>query len=90
MIVYFSGTGNSRFAAEFLAKQLGDELLDAGRRIKTGEMDRLHSNRPWVFAAPIYAWRMANVMAEKSAMPGSMPLNCARKRGCTTRVFWKW
>ena len=30
MIVYFSGTGNSRFAAEFLAKRLGDELLDAG------------------------------------------------------------
>ena len=29
MIIYFSGTGNSRFAAEFLAKQLGDELLDA-------------------------------------------------------------
>ena len=28
MIVYFSGTGNSRFAAEFLAKQLNDELLD--------------------------------------------------------------
>ena len=27
MIVYFSGTGNSRFAAEFLARQLGDELL---------------------------------------------------------------
>ena len=64
MIVYFSGTGNSRFAAEFLAKQLGDELLDAGRRIKTGERGSLHSDRPWVFAAPIYAWRMANVMAE--------------------------
>ena len=53
MIVYFSGTGNSRFAAEFLAKQLGDELLDAGRRMKTGERDSLHSDRPWVFAAPI-------------------------------------
>ena len=39
MIVYFSGTGNSRFAAEFLAKQLDDDLLDAGRRIKTGERD---------------------------------------------------
>ena len=63
MIVYFSGTGNSRFAAEFLAKRLGDELLDAGRRMKTGERDSLHSDRPWVFAAPIYAWRMANVMA---------------------------
>ena len=33
MIVYFSGTGNSLFAAEFLAKQLGDELLDAGKRL---------------------------------------------------------
>ena len=62
MIIYFSGTGNSRFAAEFLAKQLGDELLDAGQRIKSGEQDELHSERPWVIAAPTYAWRMANVM----------------------------
>ena len=30
MIVYFSGTGNSRYAAESLAHQLGEELLDAG------------------------------------------------------------
>lgn len=64
MVVYFSGTGNSRFAAEYLAKQLGDELLDAGERIKTGVRDTLHSDRSWVIAAPIYAWRMANVMAE--------------------------
>jgi len=64
MVVYFSGTGNSRFAAEFLAKQLRDELLDAGQRIKAGNGDTLHSDRPWIFAAPIYAWRMANVMTE--------------------------
>ena len=64
MIVYFSGTGNSRFAAEFLAKQLNDELLDAGRRMRSGERDSFRSERPWVFAAPIYAWRMANVMTE--------------------------
>ena len=64
MIVYFSGTGNSRFAAEFLAKQLGDELLDAGKRMKTEEKGRLYSDRPWVFVAPVYAWRMANVMAD--------------------------
>ena len=64
MIVYFSGTGNSRFAAEFLAKQLNDELLNAGQRMKAGEKDTLHSDRPWVFVAPIYAWRMANVLSE--------------------------
>ena len=64
MIIYFSGTGNSRFAAEYLAKQLQDELLDAGRRMKAGEKDSFHSDRPWVFVAPVYAWRMANVLAE--------------------------
>ena len=64
MVIYFSGTGNSRFAAEFLAKQLNDELLDAGRRMRSGERDSFRSERPWVFAAPIYAWRMANVMTE--------------------------
>lgn len=63
MIIYFSGTGNSRFAAEFLAKQLDDELLNAGQRIKSGEQDELYSERPWVITSPIYAWRMANVMA---------------------------
>lgn len=34
MIVYFSGTGNSRYAAELLAQRLEDELLDAGVWIK--------------------------------------------------------
>ena len=30
MIIYFSGTGNSRFAAEFLAKELQDEIINVG------------------------------------------------------------
>ena len=64
MVVYFTGTGNSRFAAEYLANQLGDELIDAGQRIKTGEQDTLHSDRSWVFVSPTYAWRMANVLSE--------------------------
>ena len=75
MIVYFSGTGNSRFAAEYLAKQLGDELLDASQRMKVGERDSIRSDRPWIFAAPIYAWRMANVMAEyirRTELTGSL------------------
>lgn len=64
MIIYFSGTGNSRFAAQYLAKQLNEELLDAGQRIKAGEKGDLASDRPWIFAAPIYAWRMAGILEE--------------------------
>ena len=33
MILYFSGTGNSRYAAELLSEQLNVELLDLGKRI---------------------------------------------------------
>ena len=64
MIVYFSGTGNSRFAAETLARQLQDEVLDAGRQMKAGEPGVLHSDKPWVFVSPVYAWRMARVLTE--------------------------
>jgi len=64
MIVYFSGTGNSRYAAESLAHQLGEELLDAGRRIKAGDKGELCSERPWVFVAPTYAWQMPHVFEE--------------------------
>ena len=64
MIVYFSGTGNSRYAAEFLAHQLNDTVLDAGRRIKAEDRGGLHSENPWVFVAPTYAWQMPHVFEE--------------------------
>ena len=35
MIIYFSGTGNSRYAAQKLAAYLGDELTDAGHDDKS-------------------------------------------------------
>ena len=56
VILYFSGTGNSRFAARLLAKELGEELRDAGERIKAGDLSPLHSQRPWIVVAPPYVW----------------------------------
>lgn len=64
MVVYFSGTGNSRYAAEFLAHRLGEELMDAGRRMKEGDVGELHSERPWVFVAPTYAWQLPHVFED--------------------------
>ncbi len=74
MVVYFSGTGNSRFAAKILADALGDELLDAGTLIKSGASGELCSERPWVFVAPTYAWRMPRVFEQilrKTRLVGS-------------------
>lgn len=64
MIVYFTGTGNSRFAAKELAKHLDDVLFDAGAAIKAGKKAVLSSEKPWVFAAPTYSWRMPRLFSD--------------------------
>lgn len=63
MVVYFTGTGNSRYCARMLASKLGDELIDAGAIIKSGVKEELSGDRPWVFVGPTYAWQMARVFA---------------------------
>ncbi len=64
MILYFSGTGNSRYIAELLADCLQDSLLDAAGCIKRGEEPALVSEKPYVVVAPVYAWRLPRVLAD--------------------------
>lgn len=64
MVVYFSGTGNSRYCADFLAKALGDEVLDAFHFIRDGVAAELLSEKPWVFVCPTYAWRLPRVFRD--------------------------
>ncbi len=57
MIIYFTGTGNSKYLAELTAEQLGDTAVDAAGLIKSGETPEFTSEKPYVFVAPVYAWR---------------------------------
>ena len=61
MIVYFSGTGNSRYCAQYLARQLGDELLDAAHYIRHQIAADLITGSPWVFVCPTYAWQLPRI-----------------------------
>ncbi len=61
MIIYFTGTGNSRFLANRLAELLGDAPVDATAYIKKGEHPSFTSEQPYVFVAPTYAWRLPRV-----------------------------
>lgn len=61
MIVFFSGTGNSRYAAACLADQLGETLQDATPWIRQDQAAALHSDRPWIFVAPTYAWQLPRI-----------------------------
>ena len=58
MILYFSGTGNSRFAAEKIAEITGDELVCLNNYIKDGIAGDFVSGKPFVLVCPTYAWRV--------------------------------
>lgn len=61
MIIYFSGTGNSRYAAQMFGEQLQDQVIDAGQWIKKGQRGEFESERPWVFVSPTYAWQLPHI-----------------------------
>ena len=65
MVFYFSGTGNSQFVAFRLAELLAEEeAVSINQYLKAGGPAAFHSERPLVFVAPTYAWRMPKVVSE--------------------------
>ena len=64
MIVYYSGTGNSRYCAEFLARHLEDERVDAFHFIRDGIAGEFIGGKPWVFVSPTYGWQLPRIFAD--------------------------
>jgi ferredoxin len=79
MIIYFSGTGNSRYAAEYLSQELQDSFFDAGKDIKAGISGCFHSDVSWVFVSPTYAWRIPHIFSNY--------LRSAQFSGCKNAYF---
>ena len=64
MILYFSGTGNSEYAAKKIGKEIGDEALDLFEKMRRGDYTQMHSAAPWVVVVPTYAWRIPRIVQE--------------------------
>lgn len=64
MILYFTGTGNTKFVAEALADKLSDDLVNMADYIRQGKRLSVESESPFVFLAPIYAWRYPRVLED--------------------------
>lgn len=63
MILYFSGTGNTKLLAERLSK----ELLDEARSLDEGLLSdglALFSEKPYVIMSPIHAWGLPQKVEE--------------------------
>ena len=74
MILYFSGTGNSEYAAQRIGKAIGDEAVNLFDRIKRNDYAAVYSRRPWIVVVPTYAWRIPRVVqkwAERTEWSGN-------------------
>ena len=64
MVLYFTGTGNSRHIAERIAHALNDTLISLNDRIKSGDITPLAVNGRLVLVMPTYAWRIPRIVEE--------------------------
>lgn len=62
MVLYFSGTGNSRYVAQAISAIIQDEIISLNDYIKRECKDIIKSDAPLVFVAPTYAWRIPRVV----------------------------
>ena len=64
MVLYFSGTGNSRYLARRIAEGLEMPLYDLNACIKAGDTAPVQTGRDVVLVTPTYAWRIPRVVSE--------------------------
>jgi ferredoxin len=62
MVLYFTGTGNSRYTAERIASSLGDDLYSINDALKGKKDDRILCHRRIVLVTPTNAWRIPRLV----------------------------
>ncbi len=64
MILYFSGTGNSKYVANLIAKITSDELVSINDKLKNNDTSTITVQDRLVFVVPTYAWRIPRVVRD--------------------------
>lgn len=62
MVLYFSGTGNSKYVAQRISEKLGDALTDMNTLIKNDTIRPIETGESVIVVAPTYAWRIPSVV----------------------------
>lgn len=87
MILYFSGSGNNKFIANYLKDLIKDEIISLNEVLKESKPLEFNSTKPFIIISPIYAWRyplLIEDLIKKASFKGnnkiyfiaSMGLNC--------------
>lgn len=92
MILYFTGTGNSKYIAEKIAKETSDNLFSINLAIKNNDFKPLNTNEKVILVVPTYAWRIPRIVYEfllKVDLNGAKKIyfvmNCGSKIGAASK-----
>ncbi len=64
LVLYYTGTGNSEYAAKKIGEQIEDEVINLFDRLRNRDDSEIHSARPFVFVYPTYAWQMPRILRD--------------------------
>lgn len=62
MILYFSGTGNSRYVAKIIQRITNDDIASINDFMKKEIKASFNSTNPFVVVVPIYAWKIPKIV----------------------------
>ena len=62
MVLYFSGTGNSKYIAELVALAMNDSVVSINDGIKHTSYPMIDEREVLIFVVPTYAWRIPRVV----------------------------
>ena len=97
MIFYFSGTGNSEYAAKRIGKEIEDEVTNLFEKIRTNDYCTMKSERPWIIVVPTYAGRIPHIVnkwLEDTELEGNKDIyfvmTCAGSKGNAGYYLKEW
>lgn len=62
MILYYSGTGNSKYVAKKISSITNDEIVNLNEKIKRNETLPIQNTKRVIFVTPTYAWRIPRIL----------------------------
>lgn len=96
MVLYFSGTGNSKYIAQRIATATEDSLYSINNAIKENHLFDEEANEKLVFVLPTYAWRIPRIVEKwirDSSFPSHIPayflMNCGGEIGNADKYIIK-
>ena len=64
MVLYYSGTGNSKYVAQRISDTIQDECIDLFDKLRNSDFHEINSAKPFVIVTPTYGWQIPHILRD--------------------------